>query len=128
MACPEKDNRITDYEEVWRDVEPTKCPGVEPVAWVVQHYFKKAFLARIGGGMIGVCHTPNGFGARREEWDTEKGYWKVVYEIGEHHELPSFSGLKLGAGVAKDEEEWKVGEHREAWGWGPTVVGAFERF
>ena len=81
------------------------------------------FLARIGGGFLALYEGREGFGARREEWDSKEGEWVEKYALGNLGGLPSMR--QLGK-MINGEEGWGVGdvvtvEGRE------FVVRAYER-
>ena len=105
IPCAEKDNAVTDYEEVWRKLGPR--PGPKH-GWILQSAKGKTFLGRIGGGYMALGeeegHT---FGARSEEWDPEHG-WRVKYAIGGVEDVPSFASA--GSELLEGEAAWKVGE------------------
>jgi hypothetical protein len=111
MACPDLDGAVTPYEEVWRVLSPLAGPRW---AWVLQSSEDedegdggKAFVARIGGGYIALCEGKEGFGARREEWDSKKGDWTVKYALGDVRRLPSMRDV---GELVDGEEGWKVGD------------------
>lgn len=110
MPCPDRDGAVTPYEEIWRELSPLAGPRW---AWILQSSGPededdggKTFLARIGGGYIALCEGKDGFGARREEWDS-KGEWTVKYALGDVARLPSMRGL---GELADGEERWKMGD------------------
>jgi hypothetical protein len=126
MACPDRDGAVTPYEEVWRVLSPLAGPRW---AWVLQSSEDgaeddggKTFLARIGGGYIALCEGKEGFGARREEWDS-KGDWTVKYALGDVRRLPS---MREVGELVDGEEGWKVGDVVRVGG-RQFVVRAYEK-
>ncbi|PPR06379.1 hypothetical protein CVT26_004640 [Gymnopilus dilepis] len=111
MPCPERGGEITEYEEVWRVVEP--LPGAK-WAWILQSEDGKSFLGRIGGTYIAMREGEEGkFAARREEWDDDEGFWMSFWELGEpkvQRELPS---------LLRPQKQFFVGEG--SWRTGHTV-------
>lgn len=105
MPYPERNNEVTEYEEVWRKLTPT--PGSK-YAWILESVDRKTFLGRVGGAFLALHEgQDNSFGARSEEW-TESDGWKVKYAIG------AVSGVfSPSAGQQSDfqaEVGWKVHE------------------
>ena len=120
MPCAEKDNAMTDYEEVWRKLAPR--PGPKH-GWILQSVEGKTFLGRIGGGYLALSEEHgHKFGARSEEWSPEDG-WRVKYAIGDVEGVPSFAGA--ASEHLEGEVSWKVGETVVAFGKG-FIVRAFE--
>jgi len=113
MANPDNGGKVTDYEEIWRDVKPK--PGGKK-AWIIESVDEgtKAFLGKIGGGLLAVTQGKKGYGARSEEWDAEGKKWTVKYEVGDVDGVPSF----VGSSKAEFDREdgWNVGEKVEVKG------------
>ncbi|KAG9244125.1 hypothetical protein BJ878DRAFT_480463 [Calycina marina] len=107
MPCAEKNGEVTSYEEIWRVVKPSISPG-QPLAWILQSSEDgKVFIGRIGGTYMAMVQTERGFGARREEWESESKKWKGKYAMGEVEGCASLVG---GDGSELDGEEgWSVG-------------------
>jgi hypothetical protein len=106
MPCAEKNNEVTEYEEVWRPLSPTTGPKR---AWILQSGDGKIFLGRIGGSFMALSEGKAGFGARKEEWDSSEGKWSVKYEIGDVEGVSSFAGV--GSEEFDGEKDWKEGEN-----------------
>jgi hypothetical protein len=103
MPCPEKGGAVTEYEEVWRKLEPRE--GVKH-AWILQSVDGKTFLGRIGGEHIALREGKGStFGARWEQWDVNNG-WSVKYEIGDVEGVPSLASV--GREVFEGEQRWRV--------------------
>jgi hypothetical protein len=103
--------KVTEYEEVWRNLKPRE--GVA-WAWILQSVDGKTFLGRIGGGYMALRQGEGkAFGARREEWDVDKG-WSVKYEIGVVGGMPSLAAV--GEDVFDGERGWIVGDNVEVLG------------
>jgi hypothetical protein len=119
MPCAEKENAVTDYEEVWRKLVPRSGPKR---GWILQSVEGKTFLGRVGGGYLALSDEQgHKFGARSEEWSPEKG-WRVKYAIGDVEGVPSFAGA---GSELLGEAAWKIGETVVAFG-KDFVVRAFE--
>lgn len=122
MACPERGGAITEYEEVWRVLDPLPGPKW---AWILQSVDGKTFVGRIGGGYIALREgNQKKFGARSEEWDAEEGGWRVKHVIGEQEllaEIPSFA--RFGKYMFEGESGWAVGGHVDISGKGYIVRG-----
>lgn len=120
MPYAEKDGAVTEYEEVFRELE--LLPGANR-AWIIQSVDGKIFLGRVGGRYMALSGKEGtGFGARSEEWNEDEG-WKTKYAIGELGDVPSFAGI--GGGQITGEEAWKVGEKVEVLG-DEYIVRGFE--
>jgi hypothetical protein len=122
MPCAEKGGAITEYEEIWRKVEPNPKVGR---AWILQSSMDgKCFMGRIGGCFIVLNEGKKGFGARREEWDGEGRRWGRKYGIGDLEGMPTFLGVR---GLEFDGEEgWKVGGNVEVQGVGFVILALEE--
>ena len=111
MPCPEKGGVVTEYEEVWRRLEPREGGKY---AWILQSVDGKTFLGRIGGEYMALWEGKgNSFGARREEWDVNDG-WVVKYKIGEMESVPSLASV--GREIFKAEQRWRAGHTVEIMG------------
>jgi hypothetical protein len=122
MPYPERNNEVTEYEEVWRKLSPRSGPGPQR-AWILESVDGKTFLGRIGGTYMALGEgNDKAFGARREEWDDKDG-WKVKYAIGALEGLlsPAASGVHEFEG----EADWKAGEKVDVLG-KPYVVRSVE--
>ena len=106
MPYPERNNAVTEYEEVWRQLAPRA--GVKR-AWILQSADGNCFLGRIGGSFMALCEGKEEFGARREEWDVDARRWSVKYAIGGVEGVPSFAGV--GSEEFEGERGWKEGEN-----------------
>ena len=107
MACPARNGAMTPYEEVWRELSPLPGPSW---GWILQSLGDegKIFLARIGGGFLALCEGREGFGARREEWDSQgEGEWVEMCALGNMSALPSMR--QLGE-MVNGEEGWRMGD------------------
>ena len=103
MPCPEKNDVVTVFEEVWRKV--ALLPGPKR-AWIVQSVDGKTFIGRIGGAYIALSEKGGEFVARREEWDEQEG-WRINYAIGNVEGLPSPASI---GDQFNGESSWKIGE------------------
>lgn len=113
MPCAEKGGVVTDYEEIWRKLEPMAGPDGTKIAWILQSVEGKTFLRRISGAYLALSqeegHT---FGARSEEWNAGAG-WCTKYAI-EAEGVPSFASFDNEH--LEGEASWKLGETVEAFG------------
>lgn len=91
MPCPEKDDVVTPYEEIWHEFP---APPEESVSWIIRTDSSEdgtTFLGRLENAYLAFRKTPQGaFTALREERDSKTGTWKVKYLIGSE-KLPSMN-------------------------------------
>ena len=87
MACPEKDNALTQYEEVWRELPvPEDAP-----AWILESGGgdDKIFIGRTAGFFMSFRQKQDGtYSARREDWSESASKWQPKYLVGDQ-DLPS---------------------------------------
>ena len=129
MPYPERNNEITEYEEIWRGLPIPAGPG-EQVSWILQSVAEAGnkhitFLGRMGGVFFAFKKPESqAYGVRREVWDASKGEWQAVYAIAaDKAGVPSIVGKKDGfAG----EGGWKEGDVVEVLG-GKYEVKAWEK-
>lgn len=101
MPCPHKNDLMTEFEEVWKTLEPSKEFGK---AWIVQSVDGLTFLGRIGDAFLAMRQSEDAFGARRELF--KDGAWRDVYVVGK---VPSAKELGDGLDVSK----WTMGQEIE---------------
>jgi hypothetical protein len=108
MPCPERGGAVTDYEEVWRVMDPVPGPKRAWILESVDGNERKTFLGRIGGGYMALSDRKGTkFAARSEEWDETKKSWNTKYSIGDGEEVPSLAGIAQEG--FEDEESWTEG-------------------
>ncbi|KAH7165322.1 hypothetical protein EDB81DRAFT_778975 [Dactylonectria macrodidyma] len=109
MPCAEKNNHITPYEEVWRQIHPTLRADR---GWILQADSDGTtiFLGCFGGIFLAMKQDASGvFSVRKEELQDVRGrlQWVMKYESGDG-ELPSLAATNLIEFVG--EEQWKEGD------------------
>ncbi|KAJ3528168.1 hypothetical protein NM208_g10329 [Fusarium decemcellulare] len=107
MPCTEKDNKVTPYEEVWRELQPKH--GMER-GWILQGQSGDAniFLGQFGGVYLAMLQEKDGsFSALREDLENFQGrlQWEKKYRSGKAT-LPSLK--KTDTVFVPGEENWKV--------------------
>ncbi|KFY45415.1 hypothetical protein V495_02993 [Pseudogymnoascus sp. VKM F-4514 (FW-929)] len=108
MPCAHKNDVVTDYEEVWRKLDPV--PGPKR-AWIIQSVEDSpnggTFLGRVAGSFMALRQNEDlSFSVRSESLD-ENAQWNAIYAIGKVEGVPSFAGV--GVSEFEGEEEWKEG-------------------
>lgn len=124
MPCAHKNDVVTDYEEVWRKLDPV--PGPKR-AWIIQSVENGprggTFLGRVAGSFMALRQSDDlSFSVRSEGLD-ENAQWNVKYAVGQVEGVPSFAGV--GISEFEGEEEWKEGNIVSVLGT-KYVVRAFE--
>lgn len=124
MPCAHKNDVVTDYEEVWRKLDPVSGPKR---AWIIQGVEDSpncgTFLGRVAGSFMALRQSEDhSFSVRSESLD-ENAQWNVIYAIGQVEGVPSFAGV--GVSEFEGEEEWKEGNIVSVLG-KKYVVRAFE--
>ncbi|RDW95103.1 hypothetical protein BP5796_00866 [Coleophoma crateriformis] len=104
MPCPHKNDAVTEFEEVWKTLEPSK---EFRKAWIVQSLDGMTFLGRIGDAFLGMRQSEDGFGARREA--LENGAWKDIYVVGKVPSVKEFPD-------SVDASKWTIGQEFELGG------------
>ncbi|KFY17892.1 hypothetical protein V492_00308 [Pseudogymnoascus sp. VKM F-4246] len=124
MPCAHKNDVVTDYEEVWRKLDPV--PGPKR-AWIIQSVENSpnggTFLGRVAGSFMALRQSEDlSFSVRSEGLDGNS-QWNVKYAVGQVEGLPSFAGI--GISEFEGEGEWKEGNTVSVLG-SKYVVRAFE--
>ncbi|KAH8897596.1 hypothetical protein GQ53DRAFT_837472 [Thozetella sp. PMI_491] len=125
MPCPERNNEITPYEEVWRALP---LPAGLERGWVLQgkHGNATSFLGRVGGIFVAMRQRTDGsFAVSKEELVSDVGQpqqWVGQYRSG-GHDLPSLE--RLGVAEFDGESMWKIDDQVEIEGQG-YIVRAIE--
>lgn len=92
MPCPEKDNAIIAYEEIWHEFP---APPYGAVSWIIRNDSEDTgitFLGRLADAYLAFRKTPAGaFTALREEREPD-GMWSARYLIGDD-KLPSMNEI-----------------------------------
>lgn len=101
----------TDYEELWRDEEPSPT-SVEDIACVVfriqdDSRGKRGQFLRLGQYAQGVLLDGDTYTAERWMWDQGQSKWKLLVKIGDN-EAPSLETL-----LAKNGSFYKEGDRAE---------------
>ncbi|RSL40999.1 hypothetical protein CEP54_015947 [Fusarium duplospermum] len=109
MPCVEKGNKVTPYEEVWRELQPNHGMNC---GWILQGKFggDDVFLGQYGGIYLAMRQNKQGvFSVLKEELTNVQGrlQWKKAYQSGEL-KLPSLSSM--GVVSPPEEERWRVGD------------------
>lgn len=101
--CPHKDNAVTAYEEVWRDITANMQAGDQ--SWILQSSDGTTFIGKVGTIYLAIKKDVDGmFTARKEELD---GTWRVSFE-SEGHALPQVSQVLKEFEV--EGRDWAVGQ------------------
>lgn len=91
MPCPEKDDAVTRYEEIWHEFP---APPKNSVSWIIRNDSSETgitFLGRLENAYLAFRKTGDGtFTALREDRDEKTGEWQVKYLIGKA-KLPSMT-------------------------------------
>ncbi|KAJ4322445.1 hypothetical protein N0V84_004801 [Fusarium piperis] len=108
MPCAEKGNKVTPYEEVWRELQPNH--GMNR-GWILQGKIDDddVFLGQYGGIYLAMRQAKEGvFSVLKEELTNVQGrlQWKSVYLSGDL-KLPSLSSMSFIS--LPEEEKWRVG-------------------
>ncbi|KFZ23074.1 hypothetical protein V502_02436 [Pseudogymnoascus sp. VKM F-4520 (FW-2644)] len=124
MPCAHKNDVVTDYEEVWRNLD--LVPGPKR-AWIIQSVENSprggTFLGRVAGSFMALRQSDDlSFSVRSEGLD-ENAQWNVIYAVGQVEGVPSLAGV--GISEFEGEEEWKEGNIVSVLGT-KYVVRAFE--
>lgn len=128
MPNPDNDNIPQPYEELWKEIDIPAGPDLfssaqstRNCAWILQSIDEnptKTFLGRAGGAYLALQSGPEGFGAKREELDSDRGRqwggWMVKYSIGNCVGLPSIAAA--GLYIFEKENTWEAGKEVEIMG------------
>ncbi|RSM06226.1 hypothetical protein CEP52_005875 [Fusarium oligoseptatum] len=109
MPCAEKGNKVTPYEEVWRELQPNH--GMNR-GWILQGRLggDDVFLGQYGGIYLAMRQNKEGvFSVLKEELTNVQGrlQWKRTYQSGDL-KLPSLSSMSVIS--PPEEETWRVGD------------------
>lgn len=107
MPAPHKNDEMTKFEEVWRELNVNEGPRH---AYILEKGVQGAgngvMVGRAGGHFMALAKREEGvFSMRREIWKGDK--WEVLYKEGDYERLPSFIGRGLD-GFA-EEATWTKG-------------------
>lgn len=112
----------TDYEELWRDEEPspTTVEGVACAVFRIQDdpSGKRGQFLRLGQYAQGVLQDGDSYTAERWIWDQAQSKWKLLVKIGDN-KVPSLETL-LGTNGSLYEEGDQVETSSGSW----TVIEA----
>lgn len=81
MANPDKDNVVSDYEEVWR-LLPVAAGS--PPAWIAKSAEGQGstFLGRVGNHFLALKQPKQGFFcALRQDWNEAESCWITKYAV-----------------------------------------------
>lgn len=116
--------KMTDYEELWKDVEPLVTSSEEaiPKACVVLQlqddaHKARGMVMRLGQFCQGVLRVGESVNLERWQW-YERGGWKRASRIGDYWlpcgvVLDGYQTLALGGEVKHGEYLWEVIEMEE---------------
>ncbi|KAI5456892.1 hypothetical protein BGZ63DRAFT_365636 [Mariannaea sp. PMI_226] len=103
--CPHKNDAMTPYEEVWRDV--TSHANPEEPSWIIRSREGNTFIGRVGNISQANSLGPNGFSARREDFSRESGQWEATFEGGHATTIPRVAEVLK---EMKQKSSWSIGD------------------
>ncbi|KAH6871644.1 hypothetical protein B0T10DRAFT_611192 [Thelonectria olida] len=106
--CPHKNDAMTAYEEVWRDVTTHENPD-EP-SWILRSREGNTFIGRVGNICQANSKGTHGFSARREDFSKESAEWETSFEEGNTTSIPH---------VVDVLKEWKT---KTTWSVGQSII------
>ncbi|KAK7416657.1 hypothetical protein QQZ08_011923 [Neonectria magnoliae] len=103
--CPHKNDAMTPYEEVWRDVTAHDKP--EEPSWILRSSEGNTFIGRVGNIYQANTKGGNGFAARREDFVQGTGEWDISFDSGNSGAIPRVCAVLK---ELKQKPVWSVGE------------------
>lgn len=103
--CPHKNDAMTAYEEVWRDV--TAHENLSEPSWILRSKEGNTFIGRVGNLCQGNSKGSHGFSARREDFEGS-GEWKASFEEGDTSSIPRVVDVLQ---ELKTKSNWSVGDN-----------------
>ncbi|KAH7121459.1 hypothetical protein EDB81DRAFT_952215 [Dactylonectria macrodidyma] len=103
--CPHKNDEMTAYEEVWRDVTAHDRP--EEPSWIMRSSEGNTFIGRVGNIYQANSLSADGFSARREDFSKETEEWNLSFDAGNATTIPRVSDVLRELNV---KAKWSIGD------------------
>ncbi|KAH6987152.1 hypothetical protein EDB80DRAFT_731432 [Ilyonectria destructans] len=103
--CPHKNDAMTAYEEVWRDVTAHEKP--EEPSWILRSSEGNTFIGRVGIIYQANSLDANGFSARREDFVKDAGEWDISFAAGNAVSIPRVADVLKELSL---KPKWSIGE------------------
>ncbi|KAH7121850.1 hypothetical protein B0J13DRAFT_159120 [Dactylonectria estremocensis] len=103
--CPHKNDEMTAYEEVWRDVTAHDKP--EESSWIMRSSEGNTFIGRVGNIYQANSLSADGFSARREDFGKETKEWNLSFDSGNTASIPRVADVLK---ELSEKTKWSTGD------------------